>query len=217
MQIKQDLKDLSGMSPEDAATILYHCKTQIQIKGADQSKSVFERILSIPTVPTHALHKRDNWDGEGDHVFLFAFEQDGVLYNFENGKPVLEYQGDKVLNAWVLGSEPEDRKAQAHFMPLDQPVGIADRVLNIPNTPTHALLKRDNWEGKGKSVFLFAFEQGGVLYNFEDGQPVLECQGDKIMKAWEIGANIEESSAVPKKKISKKFGERLSILLSIIF
>ncbi|HGN3112372.1 TPA: hypothetical protein ACKRQV_000066 [Pseudomonas aeruginosa] len=61
-----------------------------------------DRILSIPAAPTHALHVVDNWDGQGDRAYLLAFERDGVFYSYENGKPVLEYEGDKVLQAWPL-------------------------------------------------------------------------------------------------------------------
>jgi hypothetical protein len=61
-----------------------------------------DRILSIPENPTHALHTIDNWDGEGDRAFLFAFERDGAFYCYDTGKPVLEYQGDEVLQAWPL-------------------------------------------------------------------------------------------------------------------
>lgn len=61
-----------------------------------------DRIANIPDAPTHALHVIDNWDGEGDRVFLFAFERDGVFYSHETGKPVLEYRGDEVLQAWPL-------------------------------------------------------------------------------------------------------------------
>lgn len=51
-----------------------------------------------PKKPTHALHFKDNWDGEGDIRYLFAFEFDGVFYDFETGKPVIQYVGDEVLN-----------------------------------------------------------------------------------------------------------------------
>lgn len=64
--------------------------------------SGYDRMMSIPRKPTHALYKLDNWDGEGDTVFMFAFERDGQFFCFETGKPVIEYQGDKVLQAWPL-------------------------------------------------------------------------------------------------------------------
>lgn len=64
--------------------------------------NALDRMASIPEAPTHALHVIDNWDGEGDRAFLFAFERDGVFYSYETGKPVLEYEGDAVLQAWPL-------------------------------------------------------------------------------------------------------------------
>jgi hypothetical protein len=64
--------------------------------------SNLDRMASIPRAPTHALHMIDNWDGEGDRVYLLAFERDGQFYSFETGKLVMEYQGDAVLQAWPL-------------------------------------------------------------------------------------------------------------------
>lgn len=62
----------------------------------------FLDIQRIPESPTHALHFKDNWDGEGDIRYLFAFESDGVFYDFETGKKVVQYVGDEVLKAWPL-------------------------------------------------------------------------------------------------------------------
>lgn len=59
-------------------------------------------IAKIPERPTHAVHKLDNWDGEGDVVFLFAFEREGQLFDFDNGKPLLEYEGDEIIKSWPL-------------------------------------------------------------------------------------------------------------------
>lgn len=61
-----------------------------------------QKILSIPNRPTHALYAVDNWDGEGDTRFVFAFEVDGVMYHYENGDPVLQYAGDRIINQWPL-------------------------------------------------------------------------------------------------------------------
>lgn len=60
------------------------------------------RIANLPEAPTHALRVIDNWCGDSDLNFLFAFEVDGAFYSFETGKPVLQYEGDKVLQAWPL-------------------------------------------------------------------------------------------------------------------
>jgi len=53
--------------------------------------------ITTPKNPTHALHIIDNWDGEGDSYWVFAFKHEGVLYSHDNGKPILQYEGDKVL------------------------------------------------------------------------------------------------------------------------
>lgn len=74
-----------------------------------------DRIAQIPNAPTHALHAINNWDGEGDRVFLFAFERDGVFYDHETGKPVLEYEGDEVLQAWPLTPNAELTGASGDF------------------------------------------------------------------------------------------------------
>lgn len=60
------------------------------------------RIADLPEAPTHALRMIDNWCGDSDLSFVFAFEVDGAFYSFETGKPVLQYEGDKVLQAWPL-------------------------------------------------------------------------------------------------------------------
>ncbi len=52
--------------------------------------------------PTHALRVVDNWDGEGDIVYLFACLMDGIFYSYDSGKPVLEYAGDRILDSWPL-------------------------------------------------------------------------------------------------------------------
>lgn len=59
-------------------------------------------MANIPEAPTHALRMIDNRCGDSDLTFLFAFEREGVFYSFETGKPVLQYEGDKVLQAWPL-------------------------------------------------------------------------------------------------------------------
>ncbi|QUP67400.1 hypothetical protein PSYCIT7_007155 [Pseudomonas syringae Cit 7] len=59
-------------------------------------------IANLPEAPTHALRMIDNWCGDSDISFLFAFVLDGAFYDFETGKPVLQYEGDEVLQAWQL-------------------------------------------------------------------------------------------------------------------
>lgn len=47
--------------------------------------------------PTHALFVIDNWDGEGDQYWTFAYKIDGVFFNYETDKKTLEYVGDEIL------------------------------------------------------------------------------------------------------------------------
>lgn len=55
----------------------------------------------------YAIRHLDNWDGEGDiHVSLAAYDENGVWRHDENGAPVLEYSGDKILQAWPLTDPP---------------------------------------------------------------------------------------------------------------
>ena len=65
------------------------------------------RMAQPPDNPTHALHVIDNWDGEGNQAFLFAFERDGEFYDHETGKPVLEYKGDEIIQVWTLTPNAE--------------------------------------------------------------------------------------------------------------
>lgn len=51
----------------------------------------------------YAIRHLDNWDGEGDmRVSLATYDDKGVWKHEENGAPVLEYRGDKILQAWPL-------------------------------------------------------------------------------------------------------------------
>ena len=59
-------------------------------------------ILSIPEAPTHALHVLDSLNGEDITRFVFAFLRDGEFYGHETGRPVLEREGDAVLQTWPL-------------------------------------------------------------------------------------------------------------------
>ena len=70
---------------------------------------VEERVMSVvqlPERPTHAVMFYDNWDGEGDTVYLFAFKVGNEFYQWEcgrgMGKPILEHHGDEILGAWEL-------------------------------------------------------------------------------------------------------------------
>lgn len=56
----------------------------------------------VPTLPTHAVHFRDNWDGEGDAYLIFAFKCEDIFFSYDTGKPLIEYEGDKILASWEL-------------------------------------------------------------------------------------------------------------------
>ena len=58
--------------------------------------------VNPPEQPTHAINHVDNWDGQGDIHFSFVFICHDDYYHFETGKPVIEFQGDAILNIWVL-------------------------------------------------------------------------------------------------------------------
>ena len=51
--------------------------------------------VQMPERPTHAVMFYDNWDGEGDTVYLFAFKVGNEFYQWEcgrgMGKPILEH------------------------------------------------------------------------------------------------------------------------------
>ena len=55
--------------------------------------------------PTHALYVIDNWDGEGDQYWAFAYLKESVFYCYERDKPVLAYIGDKILKKVILNQE----------------------------------------------------------------------------------------------------------------
>ena len=58
--------------------------------------------IDIPKHPTHAVHFYDNWDGEGDRYFTFAFEHQGRLHAHSSGEPLIERVGDEILDSWEL-------------------------------------------------------------------------------------------------------------------
>jgi hypothetical protein len=47
---------------------------------------------------THALFVLDNWDGQGERYWVFAYKKDGEFYASEGDKLILEHVGDKILN-----------------------------------------------------------------------------------------------------------------------
>lgn len=57
--------------------------------------------VEIPKHPTHAVKHVDNWDGEHSVVYTLAFKAD-EYYDWDSGKPLLEYEGDEILGVWEL-------------------------------------------------------------------------------------------------------------------
>ncbi len=57
-----------------------------------------------PTRPgLYAIRHINNWDGQGDVMTSLAtYDKDGKWRYDENGAPVLEYAGDRLLKAWPL-------------------------------------------------------------------------------------------------------------------
>ena len=47
--------------------------------------------------PTHALYVIDNWDGESDRYWVFAYKDDGVFHSSENTRKILQHVGDEIL------------------------------------------------------------------------------------------------------------------------
>lgn len=57
---------------------------------------------SAPEYPTHALKIIDNSCGDKDKLFIFAYQKDGIFYNYDNNRPVIEYFGDEILCEFSL-------------------------------------------------------------------------------------------------------------------
>lgn len=52
--------------------------------------------------PTHAIYFSNNWDGEGDLMWLWGFLKDGVWYNLDTNEPIYQFDGDKILKVVAL-------------------------------------------------------------------------------------------------------------------
>lgn len=50
----------------------------------------------------YAILFRNNWDGEGDTYETLAILDDELVWRDEDGKELLEYEGDAVLKAWAM-------------------------------------------------------------------------------------------------------------------
>ncbi len=58
--------------------------------------------IKCPLQPTHAVKHLDNSSGDGDIIFSFGYIENDVFYEFETMKPILEYEGDEILETWDL-------------------------------------------------------------------------------------------------------------------
>lgn len=52
--------------------------------------------------------------------------------------------------------------------------------------PTHAVRAIDNWDGEGDIYTVLAYQKEGQFYSFETDRSLLEHEGDKIIKTWEL-------------------------------
>ena len=52
--------------------------------------------------PTHAVYFLDNWDGEGDTYWAFAYKKGDEFYFFESDSLVLTHIGDKIIKEVTL-------------------------------------------------------------------------------------------------------------------
>lgn len=64
---------------------------------------------------THALFIIDNWDGEKDQYWTFAFIKDGVFHSCENSAPIIQHVGDEILETVVL-KDVEREKANQRML-----------------------------------------------------------------------------------------------------
>lgn len=97
---------MMAMTAQDLAQTLDCSIDQVEaaierLKAGGLIEEVTEK-KALPIHPTHAIRFRDNWDGEGDIVHLFAFKVGDVWHEWESGEPLIEFEGDEVLAAWEL-------------------------------------------------------------------------------------------------------------------
>ena len=52
--------------------------------------------------PTHAIYFKDNSQGDGDLIWLFACLIGSDFYHFESGDLLIQYEGDEILNSVPL-------------------------------------------------------------------------------------------------------------------
>jgi hypothetical protein len=54
--------------------------------------------------PTHAIYLLDNWDGEGDMYWIFAYKKEEEFYSFESDSLILTHVGDKIVKEVSLSA-----------------------------------------------------------------------------------------------------------------
>lgn len=59
-----------------------------------------------PVAGLHAVYFRNNWDGEGDLEYVLAhLSKKGEWTLYENGAPLIEFNGDEIIKTWPLTLE----------------------------------------------------------------------------------------------------------------
>lgn len=56
----------------------------------------------VPEHPTHAVKMIDNFCGDSDVVFHFAFYCDEQWYCHDSMRPLIQYEGDEIIQVWEL-------------------------------------------------------------------------------------------------------------------
>lgn len=55
-----------------------------------------------PKHPTHAIRMISNRDGEENVITVFGYMNGGVWRRWEGESPLIEFEGDRILNVWPL-------------------------------------------------------------------------------------------------------------------
>ena len=54
------------------------------------------------------------------------------------------------------------------------------------NHPTHAVRFVNNWDGQGDIEYRFIFYNNCEAIDYDTGLPLIQYDGDKILKEWEL-------------------------------
>lgn len=52
--------------------------------------------------------------------------------------------------------------------------------------PTHAVRFVSNWDGEGDIDTALTYKKEGAFYCYVSDKPLLEFEGDEILKVWEL-------------------------------